>query len=165
MVSYKPLRSLLRVTVMKGLSWNSRPSGMDVPGERSLVVGPRPPVQEDGQVLVEYALVLPVLLLFLFGIIELGIIVFSYDTIANAAREGARYGVVHAGDAGGIEMAARRLTSGLNQARLQVNSTTTGSIVRVEIEYPVTLITGIIVQAAGGDPTLELRVAASMQIE
>lgn len=123
------------------------------------------PKRENGQVLVEYALVLPVLLLVLFGIIEFGIIVFSHDTIANAAREGARYGAVHAGDAWGIEMAARRLTSGLDEARLQVSSTTTGSVVRVEVVYPVSLITGMLVQAAGGNPTLQLQAVASMQIE
>ena len=118
--------------------------------------------RENGQVLVEYALVLPVLLLVLFGIIEFGIIVFSHDTIANAAREGARYGAVHAW---GIETAARRLTSGLDEARLQVSSTTTGSVVRVEVVYPVSLITGMLVQAAGGNPTLQLQAVASMQIE
>lgn len=121
--------------------------------------------RENGQVLVEYALVLPVLLLVLFGIIEFGIIVFSHDTIANAAREGARYGAVHSGDAWGIETAARRLTSGLDEARLQVSSTTTGSVVRVEVVYPVSLITGMLVQAAGGNPTLQLQAVASMQIE
>ena len=121
--------------------------------------------RENGQALVEYALILPVLLLLLLGIIEFGVVVFSYDTIANAAREGARYGAVRPGDPGGIEAAARRLTSGLDQARLQVNSTTAGSGVRVEVIYPVKLITGAIIEAVGGNPTLELRAVATMQIE
>ena len=113
----------------------------------------------------EFALILPVLLLLLFAIIEFGIVIFSHSTIANAAREGARYGIVHPGDAGGIEAAARGLATSLDQDRLQINSTTGGSTVRVEIVYPIDLITGIIIEVAGGDPTIELRAVATMQIE
>ncbi|MGI6488868.1 MAG: pilus assembly protein [Syntrophomonadaceae bacterium] len=52
-----------------------------------------------GQALVELALVLPILLLLLMGIIEFGRIFFSYLTITELAREGARYGVVGHSDA------------------------------------------------------------------
>ncbi len=48
-----------------------------------------------GQGLVEFALLLPLLLLLLLGIIEFGIAVFAYNTTANVGREVARYGVVH----------------------------------------------------------------------
>ena len=120
---------------------------------------------ERAQALVEYALILPILLLPLFGIIELGMVVFSRSTIANAAREGARYGMIHPDDAEGIEAAARSLTTGLDGERLQVSSTASAETVRVEIVYPVDLITGVIIEAFGGDPTLELRAVATMQIE
>jgi hypothetical protein len=46
-----------------------------------------------GQSLVEFALILPILLLLLLGIIEGGRIVWAYITIQNAAREATRYGV------------------------------------------------------------------------
>ena len=52
-------------------------------------------LSQRGQQLVEFALLLPLLLLCLLGIIEFGIAVFRYDTIANASREIARYGIVH----------------------------------------------------------------------
>lgn len=55
-----------------------------------------------GQGLVEFALLLPVLLLILLGTIEFGRIFFIYVNIANAAREGARYGMVNPRDQGGI---------------------------------------------------------------
>lgn len=42
----------------------------------------------------ELALVLPVFLLLVFGIIDLGMVIWANDTIANAAREGARYASV-----------------------------------------------------------------------
>jgi hypothetical protein len=40
--------------------------------------------------LIEFALVSPVLLLLLFGVIDLGRAIFYYDTLNHAAREGAR---------------------------------------------------------------------------
>lgn len=47
-----------------------------------------------GQALVEFALTLPVLLLFLFGIIELCLAVMTYNAVRYAAQEGARYAVM-----------------------------------------------------------------------
>ena len=52
------------------------------------------PRREAGQELVEFALILPLLLLLFLGIIEFGRAMLAYNTIANAAREGARYGIV-----------------------------------------------------------------------
>lgn len=48
---------------------------------------------ERGQDLIEFALVLPLLFLFLFGALDFGRAFFSYIVITNAAREGARYGI------------------------------------------------------------------------
>ena len=48
-----------------------------------------------GQALVEFALVFPVLILILLGIFEVGRAVFAYNTIGNAAREGARVAAVN----------------------------------------------------------------------
>lgn len=49
---------------------------------------------EKGASVVEFALVLPLLLLLLFGIIEFGIILFDKAMLTNACREGARAGIV-----------------------------------------------------------------------
>jgi Flp pilus assembly protein TadG len=49
---------------------------------------------EKGQVLIEFALVLPLLLLLLFGIIEFGRAFFQKNMTINAAREGARFAAV-----------------------------------------------------------------------
>jgi len=46
---------------------------------------------EAGQSLVEFALILPVLVLIVMGIVDLGRIFHTYEALANAAREGARY--------------------------------------------------------------------------
>lgn len=48
---------------------------------------------QRSQALIEFALVSPVLLLLMFGVIDVGRAVFYYDTLNHAAREGARVAV------------------------------------------------------------------------
>lgn len=48
--------------------------------------------KERGQSLVELAVILPLLLFLFMGMIEVGWAMHSYLTVANAAREGARFG-------------------------------------------------------------------------
>jgi len=45
---------------------------------------------QESQALIEFALISPILLLLIFGIIDIGRAVFYYDTLNHAAREGAR---------------------------------------------------------------------------
>jgi Flp pilus assembly protein TadG len=49
---------------------------------------------QNGAALVEFAIVLPMLILVLFGTIEFGLILFNQNVITNASREGARAGIV-----------------------------------------------------------------------
>jgi Flp pilus assembly protein TadG len=51
-------------------------------------------LNERGVVAAEFALLLPVLLLILFGIIEFGMMMYGREVVTNAAREGARAGIV-----------------------------------------------------------------------
>ena len=51
--------------------------------------------REDGQAMVEFALILPVFLLILCGIIDFGWIFYNQLSLNNACREGARYAVVN----------------------------------------------------------------------
>lgn len=53
----------------------------------------QPRAGQRSQALIEFALVSPVLLLLVFGIIDIGRAVFYYDTLSHAAREGARAAV------------------------------------------------------------------------
>ena len=48
---------------------------------------------QQSQALIEFALISPVLLLLVFGIIDIGRAVFYYDTLNHAVREGARTAV------------------------------------------------------------------------
>jgi hypothetical protein len=56
-----------------------------------------------GQGLVEFAVVLPVFLLMLFGLIDGGRLVYLNSTLSQAAREGARLGSVEAGWVGSAD--------------------------------------------------------------
>lgn len=58
---------------------------------RSTAAGRRP----RGQTLVEFAFVAPVFFFMIFAIIDFGRYVYYVQIINNAAREGARYAIVH----------------------------------------------------------------------
>lgn len=53
---------------------------------------------QKGVAAVEFAIILPVLVMLLFGIIEFGIILYDKAMITNASREGARAGIVFVQD-------------------------------------------------------------------
>jgi Flp pilus assembly protein TadG len=62
--------------------------------------------QEPGQGLVEFALMLPILLLILVGVFDLGRAFHALITLNNAGREAARYGTLHRTDLVGMRAAA-----------------------------------------------------------
>ena len=60
--------------------------------QRQSLFDPRP----AGAALVEFALILPLLLLLVFGVINFCALMYDQSIIANAAREGARWAAVRA---------------------------------------------------------------------
>jgi Flp pilus assembly protein TadG len=98
---------------------------------------------ERGQTMVEFAVVLPVLALLLFGVIQFGIAFNSYLTITDAARAGARKAVVsrEASNPSGLaEQAVRDSAGQLDQGQLKVSVSPPpwdpGSTVAVDVSYP-----------------------------
>ena len=51
-------------------------------------------ISEKGIAAIEFALVLPVLIMLVFGIIEFSLLLYDKQVITNASREGARFGIV-----------------------------------------------------------------------
>ena len=49
---------------------------------------------QQGAAVVEFVLVVPLLLLLLFGIVEFSLIMYNKHILTNASREGARFGIV-----------------------------------------------------------------------
>jgi Flp pilus assembly protein TadG len=54
--------------------------------------------EDRGNSLVEFALISFMFVIVLAGVVEMGRMVLVYNTIANAAREGTRYAIVHGAD-------------------------------------------------------------------
>jgi TadE-like protein len=57
----------------------------------------RRPERSRGQGLVEFALVLPVFMVILISMVDLGRAIWANNSVANAAREAARFAAVHGG--------------------------------------------------------------------
>ena len=52
--------------------------------------------KEEGAGLVEFAILAPLFVMLLFGLVEFGLALYSKGVVTNASREGARFGVVYA---------------------------------------------------------------------
>ena len=68
--------------------------------------------REHGAALVEFAIVAPLLILLLFGIVEFGWVLAQFNEVRHAAQEGARWGAVSkpdldGGGAGNSDLVAR----------------------------------------------------------
>ena len=79
--------------------------------------------RRGGQSLVEFAVVLPVFLLILAGILDFGLGLYSQMTVINAAREGARLGVVEPGNVAGITDRVDAMAAGLDKTKLSISVT------------------------------------------
>jgi Flp pilus assembly protein TadG len=55
--------------------------------------------RQRGQSLVEFAIVLPVFMFLLMGIVDFGRVVWAQNSLAAAAREAARFAIVHGSEA------------------------------------------------------------------
>ena len=73
-----------------------------------------------GQALVEFAIVLPVFFLVVAGMFDFGLGIYSDLTLVNAAREGARLGVIDPGNTSAIETRVRAMAGNLDPAKLSV---------------------------------------------
>ena len=79
--------------------------------------------RRTGQSLVEFAVVLPIFLLILAGIIDFGLGLYSQMTVINAAREGARLGVVDPGNVAAVDARVQAMAAGLDKTQLTVSVT------------------------------------------
>lgn len=125
---------------------------------------------EGGQELVEYALVFPLLFLLFFGLIEVGIAIHARQAIANAARAGARAGIVNPSPAAIRTAVCTELrSSAVPCSAVTIVPTITKVAERdwieVKVTYPLTLTTGMVIRALGVSPRLSLRAVWRMPIE
>jgi Flp pilus assembly protein TadG len=139
---------------------------------------------ERGQAQVEFALTILFLLLLIFGIIELIILIYTYTVLANSAKEGVRYAIVHGCDLGASTCSGtcgtactdtagdNVVTQVKNWARFSLHDTTPMAVtvtypdstsdapnrVRVTVSYPYKPLLGF------GWPKVTVRAAAEGRI-
>ena len=82
---------------------------------------------ERGAVAVEFALILPVLLLLVFGIIDFGHAWFMKHAAQNSCREGARYATRYQTDNGGNRLLPKNLTPSIQNYILLTTAQNGGS--------------------------------------
>jgi Flp pilus assembly protein TadG len=109
---------------------------------------------QNGQTMAEFALVLPMLALLLFGVIQFGIAFNHYITLTDAVRAGARKGAVarYLTDPEASTVAqVRASATDLKPADLNVeveSSWQPGEEVRVRATYPYSIsLFGVVVQS------------------
>jgi Flp pilus assembly protein TadG len=125
----------------------------------------------NGQALLEFALVLPFLVLVILGIFDLGFAIYANNTIADAAREGARTGIILSKNDSDIRTRVKSASPVLNLTDSQITITPSGSRstyfgtpITVTVVYtyvPFTPVIGQIVTGSG----LQLSASSSMIIE
>jgi Flp pilus assembly protein TadG len=134
-------------------------------------------VWESGAELVEFAFVLPVLVLVVVGIIDFGFLFQQYEVVTNAAREGARVGILPGYSTTDVQA---RVTSYLGEAGLSATPTIgvqmvsipggTGAPaqgVRVTVSYPhtYTFLSSIATWFGGSFGTTTLSAVSTMRVE
>lgn len=121
-----------------------------------------------GQSMVEFAIVLPILLLILLGIMEFGILFSNQLILESASREGTRYAVLGATD-GEVITYIEDLTSNLDDSRLSINispsqgARSKGNPLTVTLTYQYQFLYALFGDRFGN--IIELKADATMRIE
>lgn len=117
-----------------------------------------------GQSLVEFALVFPLFIVLLFGLIDLGRLAYINNAIAEAAREGARWGTVQgrsvsAADRANVAAKTRSLMAAVPDPTVTVtcedvrgtarSTCTKDNILVVRVDTTVGMLTPVIGQLVG----------------
>jgi Flp pilus assembly protein TadG len=136
-------------------------------------MSPRHLKRQDGQAVVEFAVILPVLLLVLMSVYQFGQVFVNYMDVTGAGREGARKAAVSrtAGTCTVVDSlavtAAKGAASDLNQSTLNVtiartctnNAYAQGSDVTATATYPYTIsILGLVVSSGSLSSSTTMRV-------
>ena len=104
-----------------------------------------------GQALVEFALVLPIFLLIVLGIMEFGNLLFQINVVTGAAREGVRVAAVTAPDGTAVSAAVNNVLNAANihDPVITVAGPTGANEVSVTVQVIYSSITGGFVPGIG----------------
>ncbi len=120
--------------------------------------------QRHGSTIVEFAIVAPIFVMLLFGIIEYGRMVMVQQVITNASREGARRAVLDGATTGEIETVVNdyMTSSGVKGATVTVSpdppdSAGSGEPVSVTVSVPFTNVSWLPAPMFLGNTDLQAR--------
>ena len=125
-----------------------------------------------GQSMVEFALILPILLIVLVGMLDFGRAIFAYNSVANAARSATRVAIVNQ-TASDVEAAAASEAVGLDPLSVVIDyddggtvcsPVKLGCIARVEVSHAWMPATPLL-NAMIGPITLESTTAMPVERE
>ena len=121
---------------------------------------------EQGQSMVEFALVIPILLMILCGIIDFGWIFAQKIEINNSCREAARYAAVHYKDDDWHNSDATDVFVNCSPLLVSPDLTLTknGEAVTISVEADAPLLTGLTSTFIGSN-TVTVRSTCTMRIE
>lgn len=125
---------------------------------------------EKGQSLLEFALIVPILLIILAGVLDLGRLYYAYVAVTDAAAEGASYAAIHpqANERAEVLQRAQEASGALVQidpTMVQVDcpAVAAGAPITVTVSYSFTVATPLLnVIVPSGE--LRLRAVASESI-
>ena len=119
----------------------------------------------SGQAIVEFALLVPILILIVMGVIEFGRLWMTMITLSGAAREGARVAVVTGPNEELVEAAVNNVldAAGFDEATITISGPNVAGEVEVTVEMTYTVLTGSILPGLSG--TMQLARSAVMHWE
>jgi Flp pilus assembly protein TadG len=132
---------------------------------------------ERGQALLEFAAILPIILIFLLMLVDFGIAIDHRQVIQHAVREGARHGAVGLSESGITDSVVANSGENLDAGDVEVcyangpsgePAGTAGSVVRVSgtYTYDFSLGSGAFLEALGIGPlTVEMTPSAEGRLE
>lgn len=132
-------------------------------GRAGEAASPRSARHESGQATVELALLLPVVLMLVLAVLQVGLVARDQVLVTNAAREAAR--AVAADGRAGAALAAARRSGPLDPASLRVEVGTRGpigSMVHVVVRYRSATDAPLIGPLVA---SVDLRADATMRVE
>jgi len=92
----KQFKASLQAKIVRRLPCFSTAKGLRKARSQSRITGIRESKgSQQGAVAVEFALVLPLFLLLIFGVMDFGLAMYSKGLITNASQEGARFGAIY----------------------------------------------------------------------
>lgn len=111
--------------------------------------------REEGATLIEFAFIVPVILLLALGVVDMGRLLFTQITLNEAVQEGSLYVSRNPSDPFG---ARQRVVDSVDSPAIDINRVTivcpsgSSGTIRVSVEHDMDLITGVF---AGGSVTLD----------